>query len=99
MALDVTGVSTVVIKVGTSSLMKATGTELDARVISDLAEDVAEQIGKGMRIAIVTSGAVGCGKFRSNVDVQVAAGVGQPILMNAYMKEFAKHSKMVTVEE
>lgn len=81
---------TVVIKIGTSTIMNdgLRGRTIDERVMSCLVEDVAILWKKGWNVAIVTSGAVGMGMVREGWDVQVAAMVGQPDLINAYKRCF-----------
>lgn len=97
---DMASANTIVIKIGTSSLMSDSGTALDMQVLSSLAEDIAQLHMQGKKVAIVTSGAVGLGMVSGNAkvegrDVQVAARIGQPKLMHAYIGLFERHGLQV----
>ena len=97
---DLKGAASVVIKVGTSSLMAADGVSLDMRVMEALVEDIVGLMSQGKKIVLVTSGAVGLGKINKGEvvqgrDVQVAARVGQPKLMNEYIRLFEKWGRQV----
>lgn len=85
----------VVIKVGTAGLIGESGP--DESVLARLAEVVAALMGQGRRVVLVTSGAVGTGRWRlgrrpRNIpEKQAAAAIGQGILMHRYDRSFAAH--------
>ncbi len=92
----------VVVKVGTSSLTHKDGS-LSMEEMQRLVDQIAEAVGKGFRIVLVTSGAVASGmaelevKFNPNdlVFKQVCAAAGQSILMAHYRELFKKHGLKV----
>ncbi len=79
-----------VIKVGTSTITTRDG--LNGKVLMRLAMAVSDLVERGWRVVIVTSGAVGAGRFRLGMpqrprtlpEKQAAAAVGQGRLMHAY---------------
>ncbi len=79
-----------VIKVGTSTVTSPLG--LNGKVLMRLAMTVSDLVDRGWRVVIVTSGAVGAGRFRLGIshrprtlpEKQAAAAVGQGLLMHAY---------------
>ncbi|MFP5501589.1 MAG: glutamate 5-kinase, partial [Candidatus Sericytochromatia bacterium] len=87
---------TVVLKIGTSTLIGADGP--DTALLGRLADVVAALTSARNRCVIVTSGAVGTGRWRlkasgkprSIPEKQAAAAVGQGLLMNAYERLFAE---------
>lgn len=87
-----------VVKVGTRVLTDATG-HLDLAQVQSLADQIAALRTRGVRVVLVSSGAVGAGvgqlglgKRPSDVaSLQAVAAVGQAWLMNHYNAAFAKH--------
>lgn len=79
-----------VIKVGTSTITTRDG--LNGKVLMRLAMTVSDLVERGWRVVIVSSGAVGAGRFRLGMtqkprtlpEKQAAAAVGQGRLMHAY---------------
>ena len=88
----------VIVKVG-SSLLTASGSRLDIDYLNQLSAQIAHARANGREIAVVSSGSVAAGVSRlgwrgrpkAQVDLQVAAAVGQMILVNAYESAFAEH--------
>lgn len=88
---------TLVIKVGTSVLTK--GGRFDRRRIDELAGQVARFLKKGVRVSIVSSGAIGAGmtilKLKERPaameGLQASAAVGQRYLMQCYEEAFSKN--------
>ena len=91
-------VRSLVVKVGTAVLTGDDG-RLDKRLISHLAGQLAQLHGSGVRVTLVTSGAVGAGigltgqagRPKSLPALQATAAIGQPSLMTLYARGFAKH--------
>lgn len=92
----------VVVKVGSSSLTDARG-QLDPARITQLAELLAGIHERGVRVVLVTSGAIAAalgplGLRRRPRDLetqQAAAAVGQGLLVRAYSDAFAEHGVLV----
>lgn len=88
----------VVIKMGTALLTGDDG-HLDSRLIGRLVRQVATLHERGIRVTIVSSGAVGAGMGRTGMKsrprslpmLQAAAAVGQPALMAIYERFFARY--------
>lgn len=92
----------IVIKLGTSLLTGGTG-KLDLKVMSDLANQVAQLHERGLEVLIVTSGAVAAGRSKLGLTKsqtkkhngvplkQVMASIGQGLLMHIYEELFAEH--------
>ncbi len=79
----------VVVKVGTSTIASDSG--LNGRFLLNLAATAADLFERNWRLVVVTSGAVGAGRWRLQVpkprtiaEKQAAASVGQGLLMHAY---------------
>jgi len=96
-------VSSVVVKIGTSSLTTASG-GVDHEVFASVAADVAILHARGERVVVVTSGAITAGWAQvgngaprpSNPQIlQAVSAVGQPQLMNAWRDAFAPHGLAV----
>jgi glutamate 5-kinase len=91
-------VRTAVIKLGTQVLSDQEG-RLDAGFLSSIAEQVAALRNRGMRITVVSSGAIGAGLRELNLSkrptdlgqLQAVAAVGQRRLMDAWAAAFAPH--------
>jgi glutamate 5-kinase len=87
-----------VVKVGTSVLTHREG-GLDLSRVAHLADQIAEVIGTGRRVALVSSGAVGAGMARLGLSrrpsdlrhLQAAAAVGQANLIRTYDDVFQRH--------
>jgi glutamate 5-kinase len=88
----------VVIKIGTNVLTDEGGS-FDRRTISHLAEEIARLKDKGLRIIIVSSGAIGAGMADLGMtsrpetlpELQAAGAVGQSSLMRMYNEVFTRH--------
>ncbi|MEF2175923.1 MAG: glutamate 5-kinase [Candidatus Absconditabacteria bacterium] len=95
----------IVVKIGTASLFDC-NSNIDYSVISSLANQIYKLYQTGIKVVLVSSGAVGLGKFKTKenpvinndkiVSKQVYASIGQPILMKEYQKEFDKYSMVVS---
>ena len=96
------GVRSVVVKAGTNLLTRDHG-KLDQKVISSLTDQLAAMTQRGIKVTLVSSGAVGSGmgkagmakRPRSLPALQAAAAIGQPLLMSMYEQEFARHELLV----
>ncbi len=94
--LFVKDIKNMVIKVGTSILTR--DGQFDKKVVANLAAEVSQFLKKGIRVSLVSSGAIGAGmtilKFRqrptSMEGLQAAAAVGQRYLMQCYEEAFSK---------
>ena len=90
--------SLVVVKVGSSSLRDATG-HLDPAQVRRLSDQVAALRTEGMRVVVVTSGAVAAGMGRLGLaarptdtpTLQAAAAAGQSALVQAYQQVLDEH--------
>lgn len=88
----------VVIKIG-SSLLTDASSGIRTDVVERLAADVTALRSLGIEVCLVSSGAVSLGRVQlgwlgrqlSVHEKQAAAAIGQPELMHAYKKAFAKH--------
>lgn len=84
-----------VVKVGTSLLADPV-TGLNKRLIRSLANNIADFDRQGIKVALVTSGAIGAGMHKLGLKErpktipgkQAAAAIGQNLLIAAYAKEF-----------
>jgi len=91
-------VRNVVVKVGTAVLTGDSG-RLDRGIIARIGGQLAELRRRGIRVTLVTSGAVGAGmgltgqtrRPRSLPVLQATAAIGQPALMGLYGRVFARH--------
>ena len=89
---------TLVLKVGTNVLTRPDG-RLDITNISQLVDQIARLKARGVRLVLVSSGAVGAGRelltVRAGTDEvarrQVQSAVGQVRLMEIYRQLFANH--------
>lgn len=96
------GVRSVVIKLGTQSLADKAG-QLDAAFLATIAAQVAQLRQKGLGVTIVSSGAIGSGMRELKLikrptdlaTLQAVAAVGQRRLMDAWATAFAPHSMCV----
>ena len=86
----------VVVKIGTNTLTKDGA--IDTAYVGRLARQIAALLKTGRQVVIVTSGAIGMGAGRLNLDAKVrstrmrqaCAAIGQPLLMTEYRKAFAR---------
>ncbi len=89
-------VSSIVVKLGTQ-LLSDSNKRLDAAFIADAARQVAALAQRGVRVTIVSSGAIGAGMAELNLpkrptdlgQLQAVAAVGQRKLMDAWANAFA----------
>lgn len=97
---QLSSVRSIVVKLGTQLLSKGGGDRtLDTGFIADMALQIAELRKKGIRVTVVSSGAVGAGMARLNLTkrpddlatLQAVAAVGQPRLMTAWSEALAPH--------
>lgn len=88
----------IVIKVGSSSVSHENG-GVNIERIEDLAKEIVNLENKGIKVILVSSGAIATGSNRLNVkrprnDIskkQATAAVGQVTLMNTFLKAFAEY--------
>jgi len=88
----------IVIKVGTNVITKKNGL-LDKSVMAGLTDQISKLKKAGIEVVLVSSGAMGAGRFliklpkKSNrvVERQILAAIGQTRLMNTYDQLFGKH--------
>ncbi len=91
-----------VVKLG-SSLLTAHGTALDAAWIADIARQIVALRERGHAVIVVSSGSVAAGLARLGLNerptelaqLQAAAAVGQPDVMQAWSRGFAAHGVQV----
>jgi glutamate 5-kinase len=98
---------TIIVKIGTSGLSKENG-EPDEELLHNLVGEITELKKEGHRVILLTSGAVGIGKaiarergfdlsgFDEILQAQMAAGIGQPVLMGLYSRLFLEHGITVS---
>lgn len=92
------GVRSIVVKVGTAVLTGDDG-RLDTALMARLVKQMAQLRERGIRVTLVTSGAVGAGigltgqarRPKQMPQLQATAAIGQPALMAFYSKAFARH--------
>ncbi|MBB1513038.1 glutamate 5-kinase [Tessaracoccus sp. MC1627] len=102
MRAEVAGADRVVVKVGSSSLTRPDG-HLDPARVAMLARVLSALHGRGVRVVLVTSGAIAAalgplGLRRRPRDLetqQAAAAVGQGLLIRHYSDAFAEHGVTV----
>ncbi len=88
----------IVVKVGTN-VLAAPGKPIDEERVSSIAEQISSLARSGRQVALVTSGAIGCGmaalamKRRPATlpESQAVASVGQGVLMARYERCFHRH--------
>lgn len=91
-----------VIKIGTNALSDAAG-RLDTTLIAHMAAQVAGLIARGIRVTLVSSGAIGAGITELKLPgrpkdlpmLQAAASVGQRLLMDYFATAFRPHGLTV----
>ncbi|MFQ5345198.1 MAG: glutamate 5-kinase [Mariprofundus sp.] len=99
---DLAQVRRVVVKIG-SSLLADAESGIRQHVVDHLVDELAALIAAGKQVVVVTSGSVALGRVRlgwvgrklSVHEKQAAAAIGQPKLMRAYGKAFARHDLSV----
>jgi glutamate 5-kinase len=89
----------IVLKIGTAAITTEDN-GINKSVIENIAKSCDYLIRDGKNIAIVTSGAIACGKsaignYDENTNPERLAAIGQPILMQAYREAFAKYGRHV----
>lgn len=92
----------IIVKVGTRNLT-GENSKLDTSRIGELANGIMELVAEGKEILLVTSGAIGAGIGRLNLDgwpeelesLQAAAAAGQAVLMEAYEKQFGNYNQPI----
>lgn len=98
----ISAATTVVVKVGSSSLTLPGG-GIDVRRVDELVDVLSEVVADGKRVVLVSSGAIATGfpamgmthRPRSVAGKQAAASVGQGILLAHYTSRFASHGLRV----
>ncbi len=93
----------IIAKIGTSSLTDDDG-DLRRDAIQKLCDEVADLVGVGHQLVVVTSGAIGAGlpalglggdrRPRDSVTLQAASAVGQSRLMHEYDTALARHDRV-----
>lgn len=94
--------TTIVVKMGTTSVTHANGT-LDLRKLDHIARVLTDLENNGKKIVLVSSGAIGAGMNRLEMserpktlkEKQAAASVGQGLLMQIYHKFFDEYNQNV----
>ncbi len=102
MKFDFSGIKTVVVKVGTSTLTHESGL-LNIRKIELLVKCLADLQNSGKHMILVTSGAVSCGIAKiglfgrqlTTVEKQAAASVGQCELIDIYDRNFSLYGHKI----
>ncbi|ATX80814.1 glutamate 5-kinase [Mariprofundus aestuarium] len=99
---DLSHARRVVVKIG-SSLLADVDHGIRQDVIDHLVDELQGVMKAGMDVVIVTSGSVALGRVQlgwlnrtlSVHEKQAAAAIGQPVLMSAYARAFARHGRTV----
>jgi len=94
----VRSVKTIVVKIGTNVLADEKGS-LNGRRVRNLAGQIARLHRRGLRVTVVSSGAIGAGvgvmglprRPRDLPMLQASASVGQPVLMRFFDEGFRRH--------
>jgi glutamate 5-kinase len=94
------GVRSLVVKLGTNVLADARG-RLDRALVERIADEVHDLKGRGLRVAVVSSGAIGAGlgdlglekRPAALPDLQACAAVGQTTLMRAFDQALQRHGR------
>ncbi len=92
---------TIVVKVGTSTITHANGS-MDLHLMEKLVRVLADLRSEGRNIVLVTSGAIGVGRFRMGMlekpstlpQKQALAAIGQVSLMHIYSKLFSEYDQI-----
>jgi glutamate 5-kinase len=88
---ELKSVDTVVIKIGTSSLLTDDGSSLDLETLGRYVHDIADLWKQGKMVVLVTSGAAGLGRLREGGNISTATMRGQPDLMEDYKRLFGEY--------
>ena len=96
----VTSAKRIVIKIGSSSLTGAAGSQLDAAAVEKIVSVIADLKARGAEVALVSSGAIAAGlaplklttRPKDLATQQAAASVGQGLLIARYNQAFSEHS-------
>ena len=91
----------IVVKIGTSSLTHKKG-RINLRFIDKLSAVLTDLKNEGFEIILVTSGAIGVGKYRLNLqdkhlsisEKQAMAAIGQGLLLHIYEKSFMEYGQL-----
>ncbi|MFI7587024.1 glutamate 5-kinase [Spongisporangium articulatum] len=89
----------IVVKVGSSSLTRAAGGDIDHQRVQAVVDALAGSRGQGREVVLVSSGAIAAGLLPLALTIrpkdlatqQAAASVGQGLLMAQYTTAFAQH--------
>jgi len=93
----------IIVKLGTSTVTEPSG-ELCAKRVEPIAQGIAELMKQGRQIVLVSSGAVGLGRWNLGLHTarlkdiavkQACAAAGQGLLMAAYKRMFDEHGVKV----
>src|SRR5499427_9433516 len=93
----------IIVKLGTSTVTEPSG-ELCLKRVEPIAEGIAELMKQGRQIVLVSSGAVGLGRWNLGLHIarlkdiavkQACAAAGQGLLMAAYKKLFDEYGVKV----
>lgn len=90
-------VKRIVVKIGTNTLTK--DERIDTDYIADIARQIASLVNDNRQVLIVSSGAIGLGASRLNLQGpvfdmsmrQACAAIGQPLLLQEYRRAFDQH--------
>jgi glutamate 5-kinase len=96
-------VKKVVIKIGTNVLTRLGTVQIDAAYITRITGQIAELRRTGRHVVLISSGAIGMGagqlalasRIKDIKMRQACAAIGQPLLMAAYRKAFARYGVTV----
>jgi glutamate 5-kinase len=96
-------VKKVVIKIGTNVLTRPGTVQIDAAYITRITGQIAELRRTGRHVVLISSGAIGMGagqlalasRIKDIKMRQACAAIGQPLLMAAYRKAFARYGVTV----
>ncbi len=96
-------VKRIVVKVGTSTITQSDGL-IDYEKMKNIVEQITDLENRGYEVILVSSGAVGAGlgilddmeRPMSIPEKQVAASVGQAILIHLYQSFFSKHNQNIS---
>jgi glutamate 5-kinase len=96
----VTSAKRIVIKIGSSSLTGAAGSQLDSAAITKIVDVIAALKSRGAEVALVSSGAIAAGLAPLKLTArpkdlptqQAAASVGQGLLIAKYNQAFSSHN-------
>ena len=96
------GMAPIVVKTGTNVLTTSSG-RLDLNNVRYLVDQIADLMGRGVPVIWVSSGAITCGAQKlshrpeSTEEKQMAASVGQIVLMSEYARFFDQKGQATTL--